>query len=240
MKSCTHLKPKDAAALTARSTRNDARISGVAQVNAGLNGLIAALSTRTAGGALGPLPASSDSTIVAASATSGATPLLSPVGIEVRALAGGQTLVSNAIGSPTAPVGLGTLTLTLGTATSDGTGGFGFSGGSVLPITVTIDAANNSLIGLRNAINGSQAGSAVPIVASIIADGSGARLVLKGPTGAASGFIIAPDPEKGDDGLTRFIHTPALSAMTAASNARDATLVIDGVTVARPTNHLPT
>lgn len=226
-----------AAALTARSTRNDARISGVAQVNAGLNGLISALSARTAGGALGPLPASSDATVVAASATSGATPLLIPVGIEVRALATGQTLVSNAISSPTAPVGLGTLTLTLGSATSDGVGGFGFSGGGVLPITVTIGAANNSLVGLRNAINESQVGSAVPIVVSIIADGSGARLVLKRPTGAASGFIIAADPENGDDGLTRFAHTPALSAMTVASSAHDATLVIDGVKLARPTNH---
>lgn len=224
-------------ALTARLTKNDARISGVAQVNAGLSGLIAALAARTVGGALGPLPSSGDTTIVAASATNGATPLLNPVDIEVKALAGGQTLVSNALAATAAPVGLGILTLTIGTATTDGKGGFGFAGGAQPTIAVTIDAAHDTLAGLRDAINAAQAGSAAPVIASIIADGSGARLVLKGPAGAASGFILAADPASGDTGLTRFVHTPATDAMTLASSAHDASLVIDGVTVTRPTNH---
>ena len=228
--------PRDTA-LTTRSTRNDARISGVAQVNAGLTGLISALSARTAGGALGPLPSSSDATVVAASATSGATPLLNPVELQVNALAGGQTLVSAAIASSSAAVGLGTLTLTLGIRTGDGQGGFGFAGGTIPPVAVTIDAAHNSLAGLRDAINAAQAGSASTVVASIVADGSGARLVLKGPAGAASAFIVAADAAAGDSGLTRFVHMPASSAMTAAASARDASVTIDGITVTRPGNH---
>lgn len=224
-------------ALTTRSTRNDARISGVAQVNAGLSGLIAALAARTAGGALGPLPSSGDTTIIAASATSGATPLLNPVDIEIKALAGGQTLVSGALASAASPVGVGTLTMTLGTATSDGAGGFGFAGGSQVPISVMIDLAHNSLSGLRDAINAKQTGNAAQVVASIIADGSGARLVLKGPAGAASGFILAADPVSGDDGLTRFTHTPAIHPMAVAASARDASLVIDGVAVTRQGNY---
>ncbi len=231
-----------AAALTTRSTTNDARISGVAQVNSGMSGLIAALSARTAGGALGPLPASSDPTIVAASATSGATPRLDPVDLQINALAAGQTLVSGTVASPTAAVGLGTMTLTLGTRTSDGGGGFGFAGGSAAPITVTIGPGNNSLTGLRDAINAAQKGSAAPIVASVIADASGGRLVLKGPAGAASAFIVTADPETGSDGssdtgLTRFVHMPATSAMTVAATAHDASVTIDGVTVTRPGNH---
>lgn len=220
------------AALTARTTRNDARISGVAQVNAGLSGLITALSARTAGGALGPLPSSSDATIVAASATTGATPLLSPVDIAVRALAGGQTIVSGAVASAAAPVGRGTLTLTLGTKTSDGTGGFTFAGAAAA-VDVPIDATNNSLTGLKDAINAAQAG----VTASIIADGSGARLVLKGPSGAASAFIVTASPADGDTGLNRFVHMPSGSPMTVAAAARDAAVTIDGIDVTRPTNH---
>jgi flagellar hook-associated protein 2 len=229
------------AALTARSTKNDARISGVAQVNAGLSGLTSALAARTVGGALGPLPSSSDATVVAASATNGATPLLNPVDLQVNALAAGQTLVSGTVASPSAPVGIGTLTLTLGTKTSDGQGGFGFAGGSGPPIAVTIDATNNSLTGLRDAINAAQKGSAAPVVASIIADPSGARLVLKGPAGAASAFIVITDPAtseaSSDLGLARFVHTPTTNAMTVAATARDASLTIDGITVTRSSNH---
>lgn len=226
-----------AAALTARSTKNDARISGVAQVNSGLGGLITALAARTAGGALGPLPSSSDPTIVAASATAGSTPRLDPVDLQINALAAGQTLVSGTVASPAAQVGVGTLTLTLGTRTSDGQGGFGFAGSGATPIAVTIDAHNNSLSGLRDAINAAQTGSAAPVTASIIADASGARLVLKGPAGAASGFIVTADGAAGDDGLARFVHTPSTSAMTVAASAHDASVTIDGVTVTRPTNH---
>ncbi|QYE34479.1 flagellar filament capping protein FliD [Polymorphobacter sp. PAMC 29334] len=232
--------PRDTA-LTTRSTVNDARVSGVSQVNSGLSGLITALSSRTVGGALGPLPSSSDPTVVAASATSGATPSLDPIDIVVNALAAGQTLVAATVASPAAPVGLGTLTLTFGTATSDGQGGFGFAGGSAAPITVTIDPTNNSLTGLRDAINAAQKGNATAVVASIIADSTGARLVLKGPGGAASAFIVA-DPGASadgvaDNGLNRFVYTPAASTMTVAATAHDASLTVDGIAITRPTNH---
>lgn len=223
-------------ALTARTTRVEARVSGLAQVGSGLSALVNALATRTRSGALGPLPGSSDASVAAASATKGATPLLSPVELEVKSLAAGQTLVSAAVSSPSAVVGKGVLTLRMGTITPDGQGGFGFAGGSAAPVEVTIGDANNSLIGLRDAINAAQAGAARPVQASIIADGSGARLVLKGPSGAASAFILTADPADGDPGLARFVHAPAGSVMTAAASARDASLVVDGVAVTRPTN----
>lgn len=79
--------PRDTA-LAARSTKVEARISGLAQVKSGLGALVTALATRTAGGALGPLPGSSDSSIVAASASNGATPLLNAAELEVKTLAG--------------------------------------------------------------------------------------------------------------------------------------------------------
>lgn len=222
------------AALTARSAKVEARISGLSQVKSGLSALTTALAARTHGGALGPLPGSSDTSVVAASATNGATPLLSPVELEVKTLAGGQTLVSGSLAGSSAPVGKGVLTLRSGTMTPDGLGGFGFAGSAAAPVEVTIDATNDNLTGLRDAINAAQTGRADAVQASVIADGSGARLVLKGPSGASSAFVVTAD---GDPGLARFVHQPGTSAMTAATSARDASVVVDGVAVTRPTNN---
>jgi flagellar hook-associated protein 2 len=174
-----------------------------------------------------------------ASATAGATPNLQPTAIDIQALATGETLVSGALASGTAPVGTGVLTLRLGTMTDDGQGGFSFSGGAGDPIDITITSANNTLAGLRDAINAAQPAGASKVVASIINDGSGARLVLKGGTGAASAFILTAAPDDGaaaGDGLTRFVHMPGTSTMTRAATAGDARVAVDGVVVTRATN----
>jgi len=127
--------------------------------------------------------------------------------------------------------------LSIGTMTPDGAGGFGFASGSAAAIQITIGDSNNSLTGLRDAINAAQAGVAHPVQASIISDGTGSRLVLKGTAGAASAFILTADPVDGDAGLNSFVHSPASSSMTQAATARDASLVVDGVVVSRPTNN---
>jgi flagellar hook-associated protein 2 len=213
-----------------RSDRVDARISGLAQVKAGLDALILALGNRTKGGGLGPLPGSSDTGVLTASATAGATRTLQPTSIEVRALATGQSLISGALASSAAPVGLGVLTLTPGTATPDGLGDFAFAGSSA-GLDIVIDATNNSLAGLAKAINAAQSS----VRASVIDDGQGARLVLKGPTGARSAFILTA---AGEPGLDRFVYRPGTSTMTVAALAGDADLRVDGVMVRRPTNSI--
>jgi flagellar hook-associated protein 2 len=227
-------------ALKAQSDTIDAKISGLAQVKSGLDALVTALASRTTGGALGPLPASSDSTILSASSISGSTPDLQPTSIDVTALATGETLVSGALSDGTATVGTGVLTLRLGTMTDDGAGGFSFASGTGDPIDITITDANNSLTGLRDAINAAQPAGANKVVASIINDGTGARLVLKGGTGAANAFTLtaAPDGDDtgGDTGLARFVHMPGTSTMTRAATAADAQLTIDGVSISRPSN----
>ena len=221
-------QPRDDA-LTARSTRVEARVSGAAQVRGALDALVAALASRTRGGALGPQPATGDASIVVARATAGATRTLQPATLEVRALAAGQALVSAPLANAAAPVGTGTLTITLGTLTPDGTD-FAFAGAAP-GIDVVVGAGDDSLTGLVAAINRARTG----VSASLVDDGQGARLVLKGPTGAASAFIVTA---AGDSGLDRFVHRPGVSAMTTAASARDADLVVDGVAVRRPSNSI--
>ena len=220
-------KPRDDA-LTVRGDRVAARISGLAQAGSAVDALVSAMASRTRNGALGPLPATSDSSIITAHATAGATRSLQPTSIEVRALAAGQSLVSPALAGKAATVGQGTLTLTLGTLTPDGQGGFGFAGGGA-GIDIAIGPGDDSLAGLAAAINKAATG----IRASIVDDGQGSRLVLKGPTGAKSGFIVTA---AGDPGLDRFLYNPASAAMTSAGDARDAALTVDGVAVTRPAN----
>ena len=223
--------PRDAG-LKARSDKIGAQVSGLAQLRSGLSALTSALANRTRDGALGALPVSSDPSLFAASATAGAVPALKPSDIEVRRLATGQTLVSAALATRSAPAGLGTLTLRTGTMTGDGAGGFSFSGGAGDPVDIAVTPATNTLTGLRDAINAAQAA----VQASIIDDASGARLVLKGGSGGASAFILTAAPAAGDPGLDRFVHMPATSAMAVAASAADALLSVDGVEVARPGN----
>src|SRR3546814_8449349 len=79
-----------------------------------------------------------------------------------------------------APVGEGTLTISFGTVTGAFPTPAGFSP-NCKSVTITIGPDNNSLVGLQQAINASDSG----LTASIIQDTGGARLVIKGETGAA-------------------------------------------------------
>ncbi len=59
--------------------------------------------------------------------------------------------------------------------------------------------------------------------------------MLKGPTGAASAFILTA---AGDAGLDRFVFRPGAATLTASASARDAALTVDGIAVTRPTNSI--
>src|SRR3546814_1535400 len=93
--------------------------------------------------------------------------------------------------------------------------------------SITIGPDNNSLVGLQQAINASDSG----LTASIIQDTGGARLVIKGETGAAQGFTI-----DGSAGLEAFEFGPGASGMTWSTHAANAVIVADGVAVEATTN----
>ena len=207
--------PRDAA-LTARSTKVEASISALAQLRSGVDGLFTGLSARTAGGVLGAQPASSDVSVVTATATAGPTPALATTTVEVLQLARAQTLVSPPLADADAAIGLGTLTLTV----------------KGVAVRVVVDASRNTLAGLRDAVNAAAGG----VTASIVSDAGGARLVFKGDTGSAAAFTIDAAPASGDTGLSRFAYPGQGGAMTAATTAADAQLLLDGVAVSRPTN----
>jgi flagellar hook-associated protein 2 len=202
--------------ITTLTQQNQARISAVAQARSDLDGLVRSLGQMITDGTLRSTPVASDPAVLTLTAAAGIAPKDFSGQVEVMQLARGQSLNSAIIASRTAPIGEGSFTLTMGGATT--------------PISIT--AANNSLDGLANAINGANAG----VKASIVGDGGGFRLVLRGPSGAANGFSLALGPGA-DPALAAFASSPA-GGMITAQPASDAMIKIDGVAFSRPGNSI--
>jgi flagellar hook-associated protein 2 len=196
--------------ITKRDTANKAKVSALAQVSGGIDSFASALTGLISGGTLFSQPSVSDPSVFTASAVPGARLGGLSATVEVRQLAQAQVLSSASV-TRTDPVGQGVLTIAVGAASVD----------------VTIDASNDNLDGLAKAINDKNAG----VTASVVTDSLGARLVVKGKSGAAAAFTLSV-PGGTTSGLERF----ASGAMNVAQGAQDALLKVDGVEVTRPTN----
>jgi flagellar hook-associated protein 2 len=207
--------PKQAA-IDSRKTLNDKRISTLAQISSGLDNFSNALTSLISGGTLFTQPTVSDSSILSAKAVAGARIGDLAAEIEVVQLAKAQTLESTRLAARTDAVGQGTLTLTTAAGSVD----------------IVIDSSNDSLDGLAKAINAAGRG----VQASVVTDGNGARLVLKGQTGAASAFSLSV-PSGTASGLQRFAYGAGVTGgMSRAQQAQDAIVNMDGVQVSRSSN----
>lgn len=145
-------------------------------------------------------------------ATADGTAAAGTYNVHVDALAKAHKLATAAL-STTAAIGTGTLTITVGTQS----------------FSVTLDGTNNTLAGIRDAINNAPGNAGV--TASIVNAADGAHLVLTAnATGAASALTVAQSG--GDGGLA------SLTALTEKSPAQDAQATIDGFTYTSSTNTL--
>ncbi len=162
--------------------------------------------------------------------------------IDVSQLAQAQTLVSagqvdtkTAIGSGKITIDFGAITGgTLNGATGQYTGAAFTADASQPAKSITIDSSNNTLEGIRKAINDANAG----VTAAIVSDGSGApnRLVLTSTaTGEKSSMRISVDGDAALQGLLN--NDPAgtqnLKQTAAAQNAK---LNVNGIDVTSATN----
>jgi flagellar hook-associated protein 2 len=196
--------------LNRREAEIEARLSAFGSIRGGLSALETALG-KLAGIQQGRTATSSDSTRLGVSAGANAVP--GNYSIQINQLATAQTLASAGFDDADGPVGTGTLTLRVG----DGPA-----------LDVVIDDGNNSLRGIRDAINQADAG----VQASIVNDGSGSRLVLSSNrTGAANTISVTVS---GSDGLARL----ASANLTQTMAPQDAEAVINGLTVTSPSNSL--
>lgn len=188
---------------------------------------------------------SSDSTVASVSSSSIAAP--GSYAVNVSKLAQSQKLVATGQLSPTAAIGSGastTLTFDFGSISGGtftaydpvtGTGGsysgssFASNGAGVK--TVTIDASNNSLSGIRDAINSAKIG----ITASIVNDGgtSPYRLVLSSDsTGNNNSIKISVS---GDAAISSLLaHDPsATQSLKESITAQNTEMTVNGVFVSK-------
>lgn len=178
---------------------------------------------------------SSSATALTATVSSGAAPGRHT--LTVGRLAQSQVLSSTAHASSTSVVGTGTLKLEIGKTEN---GMFTPRSGSTA-VAVNITSANQTLAGVRDAINAAKAG----VTASIVQGSEGARLVLRGADGAESSMRVTASDADGNAtdaaGLSSLAYDPAATAgagrnMTQGQAAQDALLKIDGIDVSSATN----
>lgn len=191
---------------------------------------------------------SSAATTVAATATGTVAP--GSYSIDVATLATAHSLASGPFASKTEPVGsgtagVGTLTFRFGTTTydpeADSYGGF-LPNPEQAVRTVAIDASNNSLQGIRDAVNNAGIG----VNASIINDGNGFRLVFAAAaTGAANSIEVGVAESGGGagantdaTGLSRLAFNSSATHMAQTRAAQNAALTINGLNIGSPNNRL--
>jgi flagellar hook-associated protein 2 len=171
---------------------------------------------------------SGDGTIYTASAATNAVP--GSYAVEVQQLALAHKLASKGFATVTDQLGTGTLTITKNNVAT----------------AVTIAAADNSLSGIRDAINAAKAG----VTATIINDGSSTTpyklVVTANDTGAANAIKITVSGDSvgtgvDDDGLSQLAYDPAGTLgngknLTQTAAAQNALLKVDGVDISKTTN----
>ena len=178
---------------------------------------------------------SSNSTAV--SATAGSTAQAGKHTLGISQLAQSQVLASGNFASSASVVGTGSLTLEVGTTVA---GVFTPRSGSA-PVTIAINAASQTLAGVRDAINTAGAG----VSASIVTSGGVARLVLRGADGADSSLRLSATDGDGNNidaaGLSALAWDPAAVAgagknLSQTQAALDARYTLDGLDLTSATN----
>ncbi len=230
-------------ALQTVTTAYQAKLTAFGQIQSAVSTFQTALSTLNSASSFQAVTATaSDPTVLSATALTSAAP--GSYSLTVGNLAQAQNLVAAGQTSLSAPIGTGaatTLSFNFGTITGTATNGTYGAGTTFTPNgngikTVTINSTNNSLQGIRDAINAAGIG----VTASIINDGSATpyRLVLTSSnTGVANSMSIAVSGDATVSSLLAYNPTSTtgqnLNQSLAALNAN---LTVNGIAVSKATN----
>ena len=203
-------------ALATKEASYQAKLSAFGSMKGALSALQTATTALTTEATFtGKSASTSDSTVLTASAASEAAS--GSYSINVTQLAKYHAVRSNTnYAATTDTFNTGTLSISIGSGTA---------------VDIAIDSGNNTLAGIRDAINDADAG----VTASIINDGTTNRLVLASNTSGSAGAITVAVTDDGSGG------THALSGLASANlvttqTADDANLTINGITITRSSN----
>ncbi|OGS90544.1 MAG: hypothetical protein A2Z95_00020 [Gallionellales bacterium GWA2_60_18] len=210
------------AKLNAKEASYQAKLSAYGSVKGAVSGFQSAVQALNSPSKFNTLKATaSDATVVSASASSIA--VAGTYSLDVTTLSQAQKLVATGQTSSTAAIGAGTsttVTFDFGTISGGSLASGIYSGATFTSNgngtkSVTIDSTNNSLQGIRDAINAAEIG----VTATIINDGSAApyRLVLaSGSDGVSNSMSVSVSGESAISDL--LTNNPGTVAAVAGSN----------------------
>ncbi len=200
--------------LQTEATSLQTKLTSYGKIKSGLAALRDAASALTRATTWGQtVGASSDSAAVGVSTSSTTKP--GTYAIEVQKLAAAQSNATGVYASADSLVGEGTLRIELGTWGA-GQASFTPKAGATA-VDITVGPPAESLAQLRDKINASNAG----VVASVLTDASGARLVLRSAsTGAPNAFRVTVTDTDGNNsdaaGLSALAFDPSAGILTMA------------------------
>lgn len=204
------------AALTKQSDQLAAQISGVGKIRSGITGLDAALRTLVKGGSLTTQAVSSNAAV--ATVTGNGVAGLSGT-LTVNRLAAAQAATTNAPMLFADKFQAGALDITIRGVTT----------------SIAVEDTD-TLSAVAAKINAAGLG----LTAAIVGDGEGARMTIKGATGAANAFTIqGTDTDPGaltGRSVAGLSVGPGATGTTIGTTAVDAEVMLDGATFTRPTN----
>lgn len=228
----------------------DVKVSSFGSLSSSLSKLRASLASLKEESIYSLTAASSDESVFTASASASASE--GSYSIKVNRLASKQSLYSEAFAAETDPVA---------DLATYGTQKIRIQVGGGAYTDITVDSSNNTLAGIRDAINASGSGVAASVVK--IDDSTGYRLLLSSESTGASQRISVQVDEDGDGtfeeataetdaaGLSRLAFNPesydvdgnavvgaGVANLSQSQAALDAELVVDGLTLVRGSNEI--
>ena len=228
--------------LGAREAAFYAKLSGLGAVGGALSSLQTAAQSLVTASTAAYKTSVSDSTVLTAAAAGNA--VAGSYSVAVTALAQQQKLIAAGTASTTTAIGAGastTLTFQLGTIRG-GTLTNGIYSGATFTadpaktsVAVTIDSTNNTLDGMRDAINAAKAG----VTATIVNDGSGSpyRLSLtSNDTGATGSLKLTVSGDAAIGSLLSYDPQTATQNLTQTQAAQNAQFSVDGVNISSAKN----
>lgn len=227
--------------LEAKKTSLDAKISALGSIKGFLSTFQSSLTAlNSSAGIQASKATSSNTAVLNATGTSGA--IAGNYSIEVSQLAQSQKLVAAGQADTTTAIGVGTLTIDLGTI-SGGTfddvsgtySGASFTSNGAGSFDITIDSSNNTLEGIRDAINDANQG----VTATIVNDGDPSnpyRLVLSSTNSGVDQSISIS--VAGDASLSDLLsHDPAgTQNLSETITAQNAIFEVDGIPITKSSN----
>ncbi len=230
--------------LATQEAKYQAKLSSLGSIKGALSSLQSAAQALVTAGSASYSTSVSDSAVLTATASTSAIAGNYSVSVDGSKLAQGQKLVAPGKASSSATIGAGastTVTLTLGTISKVAPVGGQYvradftPNASKTPVSLTIDSSNNTLAGIRDAINAANTG----VSASIINDGSDHpyRLALtSNATGAVSSMKVTVSGDASISSLLTYDPTADSQNFNETQTAQNALFTVDGVSISSATN----